>query len=115
MRRQLADGFHVHHVDGNAENNKAENLILIEGSDHIGLHSGRLHAGIASWRRRPKKRRLSQSVEFTPEIEAAVDEAFDATGSTLEATRLVSDRFNFTWSVSRRLVKHRLKREAEVR
>ena len=38
LLERLADGFHVHHVDGNHDNNDPRNLILIDGKDHMILH-----------------------------------------------------------------------------
>jgi hypothetical protein len=35
---RLRDGFHVHHLDGNHNNDSEENLVLLEGKDHMGLH-----------------------------------------------------------------------------
>jgi len=40
LKEKLSDGFHIHHIDANPENNAAENLILIWGIDHLMLHSG---------------------------------------------------------------------------
>lgn len=40
LRRQLADGFDVHHMDGDHSNNDPGNLVLIEAADHMRLHSG---------------------------------------------------------------------------
>lgn len=40
LLEKLKDGFDIHHLDGNHDNNAAENLILVEGSDHFRLHSG---------------------------------------------------------------------------
>lgn len=37
---RLADGFDIHHLDGNHENNISTNLILVECQDHMLLHSG---------------------------------------------------------------------------
>lgn len=36
--RQMAEGFHIHHIDGNSENNDPKNLVLIEKADHMKLH-----------------------------------------------------------------------------
>jgi len=36
---RLRDGFHIHHIDGDWENNSPDNLALMEGLDHIRLHS----------------------------------------------------------------------------
>ncbi len=35
---KLADGFHIHHIDGDHSNDHPLNLALIEGSDHLRLH-----------------------------------------------------------------------------
>lgn len=35
---RLADGFDVHHIDGNHQNNAPQNLVLIEHWDHMMLH-----------------------------------------------------------------------------
>lgn len=38
--RMLQDGFHVHHLDGDHDNDAAENLVLIDGVDHLMIHNG---------------------------------------------------------------------------
>lgn len=38
LREMMAQGFHIHHMDGNHSNNLPSNLVLIEGSDHLRLH-----------------------------------------------------------------------------
>jgi hypothetical protein len=38
LKNMFADGFHVHHIDGDAENNDIDNLVLIDGADHMRLH-----------------------------------------------------------------------------
>lgn len=35
---EIPDGCHVHHVDGNKNNNEIENLELLNGHDHLKLH-----------------------------------------------------------------------------
>lgn len=40
LREQLKDGFHIHHADGDHQNNKPENLVMVEGLDHFELHGG---------------------------------------------------------------------------
>ena len=39
---KLKDGFDMHHLDGDHENNDPKNLVLIECSDHMTLHGGGL-------------------------------------------------------------------------
>lgn len=36
---EIADGFHVHHLDENRANNKIENLALLPGAEHVRMHS----------------------------------------------------------------------------
>jgi hypothetical protein len=38
LRERLADGFHIHHIDGDHSNDAFDNLVLIEGGDHFDLH-----------------------------------------------------------------------------
>jgi hypothetical protein len=38
LRGQLAEGFDIHHLDGDRDNNIPENLVLIEHLDHMRLH-----------------------------------------------------------------------------
>jgi hypothetical protein len=38
LAERIADGFDVHHVDGDRENNAPDNLILIEHTDHMSIH-----------------------------------------------------------------------------
>lgn len=32
---RLADGFHIHHVDGDHQNDSPRNLVMMEGLDHM--------------------------------------------------------------------------------
>lgn len=38
LKDRLADGFDIHHIDGNHGNNDPWNLILVESADHGRLH-----------------------------------------------------------------------------
>lgn len=38
---RLKDGFDIHHLDGDHENNDPSNLVLIECGDHMMLHNGK--------------------------------------------------------------------------
>lgn len=40
LAERLADNFHVHHVDGDHDNDAPKNLVLIEGLDHMLLFHG---------------------------------------------------------------------------
>ncbi len=40
LRSQLDDGFDVHHVDGDRNNNNSNNLVLIESQDHTTVIHG---------------------------------------------------------------------------
>jgi hypothetical protein len=35
LRERLADGFQIHHCDGNGDNDHPLNLALVEGRDHV--------------------------------------------------------------------------------
>lgn len=36
----LAQGFHIHHMDGDHHNDDPKNLVLIESGDHMMIHNG---------------------------------------------------------------------------
>lgn len=40
LLRMLAEGFQIHHMDGNHSNDDPKNLVLIEGGDHMMIHNG---------------------------------------------------------------------------
>ena len=42
LEARLAEGFDVHHIDGDWRNENPDNLVLIESSDHMRLHGSRL-------------------------------------------------------------------------
>jgi len=58
LRSRLQDGFDVHHIDGNHANDDAANLVLIEASDHMMLHGGRLSRVANYGKRGPQKETL---------------------------------------------------------
>lgn len=45
LREKLADGFHIHHLDGSHDNNKPQNLVLMDGKDHLALHGMDMRSG----------------------------------------------------------------------
>jgi hypothetical protein len=60
LRKQLAEGFDVHHLDGHHDNNDPDNLVLIEHVDHMRLHGIRSGARLSYMvRSGPRKRTLS--------------------------------------------------------
>lgn len=54
LLERLADGFHVHHADGNHSNDAPSNLMLIEGLDHMLIVHGHKVAGIFTTERARK-------------------------------------------------------------
>lgn len=60
LTRMMAEGFHVHHVDGDHSNDEPSNLILIEGDDHLRLHGMDVQASARSGHRtRAKKSKMA--------------------------------------------------------
>lgn len=45
LRARFADGFYIHHVDGDHENDDPMNLILLEKLDHLRLHATKADGG----------------------------------------------------------------------
>lgn len=41
LKRMLQEGFDIHHVDGNHDNDDPNNLVLIENLDHMMMHNGK--------------------------------------------------------------------------
>ena len=41
LETRLKDGFDIHHIDGDANNDNPSNLVLIECGDHLMLHNGK--------------------------------------------------------------------------
>jgi hypothetical protein len=38
LKEKLSEGFDIHHIDGEHNNNNPDNLVLIEHLDHMRLH-----------------------------------------------------------------------------
>lgn len=59
LRERLAEGFDVHHHDGNHANDDPANLILIEHLDHMRLHGSHANRMVAHSvaTRHPKRKR----------------------------------------------------------
>lgn len=45
LRAKLLDGFDIHHIDGNHENDDPANLCLLEHVDHMRLHGTPMRRG----------------------------------------------------------------------
>jgi hypothetical protein len=62
LRARLYDGFDIHHLDGNHDNNEPANLALVEHTDHMALHGGRTMGRMTSPRKKraPTDRKLSR-------------------------------------------------------
>ena len=55
---RIADGFDIHHADGDHYNNDPDNLILIEHADHMALHGVGLKRLVGSLKEIEQVRRL---------------------------------------------------------
>jgi hypothetical protein len=60
----LKDGFHIHHIDGNHNNNDPKNLAMIEGLDHLALHGADLRAGTQLKLFGNKRRKRAKSQQY---------------------------------------------------
>lgn len=94
LRDRLRDGFDVHHIDGDKENNDPRNLILIEHTDHMALHNGgTIHIGrLKPFGGRPEKtkreRRAEEAYEREKErIRQAALEYIETQGDIVQAVR----------------------------
>ena len=47
----IPKGYHIHHIDGNPENNDISNLQMIEASEHLSMEGKRRHAENPEWSR----------------------------------------------------------------
>lgn len=65
LKDKLMDGFHIHHIDGNHENNNESNLVLIDGADHFLIHNGKKRA-ISKQLGSNKENRIRKRLWITP-------------------------------------------------
>jgi hypothetical protein len=54
LREQLKEGFDIHHIDGDHNNNDPSNLVLIEHTDHMRLHG--MNKSMGRIKSTPKKK-----------------------------------------------------------
>lgn len=67
LQDKLLDGFDIHHCDGDHSNNDPKNLVLIEHTDHMMLHNGKLrHIGRLGFTPKPKKPKEEVQVDWSP-------------------------------------------------
>lgn len=64
------EGFDVHHLDGDHENNDPANLVLIEHTDHMMMHDGRTMGRLKA-RRGPRQARRPKRVGKHKHVSAA--------------------------------------------
>lgn len=50
----IPDGYHIHHIDHDVDNNDISNLECIEASEHLSMH-GRMNAENPDWRSRNRE------------------------------------------------------------
>ena len=87
LKRQFAEGFHIHHLDGDHGNNEPWNLVLIEKQDHRRLHNmskGVLYLGL----RIPKKQatRMDNPSRYLPRRPLA--EGAETTEDVIESGKM---------------------------
>ncbi len=78
LLRMAKEGFDIHHVDGDHENNAPQNLVLIEHRDHFMLHSGKRPplgrlanlGALANARQRAKRKAIVESYHWYAEMPA---------------------------------------------
>lgn len=61
LKEKLADGFDIHHLDGNHDNDDPLNLLLVEVMDHMRLHDLPLQRILATKIRFDKKKFRDES------------------------------------------------------
>jgi len=69
----IAQGFNIHHMDGDHGNNDPKNLVLIEAGDHMMIHNG---VARMLWKpnvyrnRKPKKTKKKEAIKTVARIQA---------------------------------------------
>lgn len=53
---KIPEGYHIHHIDGQKDNNKIDNLIMIRAEEHAKLHGESLTEEEKEWRRKNLKK-----------------------------------------------------------
>ena len=62
---RMKDGFDIHHMDGDHENNDPKNLCLIEHTDHMMIHNGGSYTmGRLNGHKKKKKRKCRKKIAY---------------------------------------------------
>lgn len=80
LAEKLKEGFDVHHLDGNHDNNDPLNLVLIEHMDHMRLHgmTGGNRLAAVRGSKAPRQSAATVAVRLQREKEAAAIAKFEA-------------------------------------
>ena len=60
LEQRLQDGFDIHHLDGDHSNNRYDNLVLIDHSDHMMIHNGTTPMVLGRRTKGPTRRTLQR-------------------------------------------------------
>lgn len=63
FHKELLPDEIVHHIDGNHQNNKPENLVIMKRSQHLKLH-GSLYNGLKEWGKRKNDKEVCYNCFF---------------------------------------------------
>lgn len=81
LKAKLADGFDIHHLDGNHANDDPANLVLIEHTDHMMLHGGRT-LGRLKPRRKSRDGSVEQRIHLSRKRRARAMKTYEANWTT---------------------------------
>ncbi len=103
LERALADGFDIHHIDGDRSNNDPDNLVLIECGDHFRLHGSpnflRIHVSARRQRLAAHQKRAGEA-------------AYRLMAAGAE-TREIERGSGYRFATARRLAKEHARRHAK--
>lgn len=113
LKKKLKDGFDIHHLDGNHDNNTPYNLVLIECRDHMLVHGadmsrianakkakenkdGRLRFGAQLYQLRKTGRTWRQCYKKA----TGVDDPHQGTARAIKAAKDYAKSCNLPWPVT---------------
>jgi hypothetical protein len=76
LEDRLEDGFHVHHIDRNSKNNEPDNLVLIDGDDHMIMHALPIRREHFRKKRKEDKRTIEAEIRAQSQQRAAEERWF---------------------------------------